>query len=144
MTLVLRSYVLTLTVPEGRYAPDVCHPVSPEVRRNLLLGHVSEFRNEYGALAIVASLMERNSHTLSTKVVTFSRAFVWTREVVLRITVPFAGASIETSKKPQIAEICFFGQKTFSLGKKTPSSQGLTTRYEQDGERKGSVAERAP
>ena len=51
-----------LTVPEGLY---VYHPVSPEIRQILLLGHVSELRCEYGTLARVASRMERDSHTLS-------------------------------------------------------------------------------
>ena len=64
-------------------------------------------------------------------------------EVDLRTSVPLAGASISTVLfGPQMAETCFWGQKTFSFRKETESSTGWTTRKEPSGDRYGPSDER--
>ena len=54
--------VSSLTVFESGDASDVSHTISLEIRQNLLVIHVSKFRGENGALARVATLVERHGH----------------------------------------------------------------------------------
>ena len=59
--------VPALPISESGESADVSYPITPQVRQDLIFGHVAQFRSENGALARVSSVVEGDGDFFATE-----------------------------------------------------------------------------
>ena len=70
-----QARVLSFAIFFGCDTSDVDHAISLQIRHDLILGHVSEFRSENDSLGSVATLVQRHRHLLSAELSGLQESF---------------------------------------------------------------------